>query len=298
MTEINQSGKKRCCPLTFSFFSGFVNSVILIFIGLILLLNNLGYLPWDIWKTLILFWPVLLIFWGLQILAGGNILLNIFFSILALAVLSLVILISFVISDTELKNWITHKFPGFGSNYLNILSPRMRSNSYSDIQTMKLVDFQNVEGVDTNIDIGMGKFNLYDNTSNYYLKVDSDYSDIKQKPTISRKKAGNTLVINIDYESDKFLLFGPAQQLNSDVYFGQPQIPTDLDIKIGAGTLTANLNTLEINRLNIEVGAGSIDLKFTQESIPKLNSQIAIGAGKANIQISGNLGLTKINIAI
>ncbi len=36
--------------------------IILIIIGLLFFLNNLGYISGDIWK----FWPVLLIIWGIK----------------------------------------------------------------------------------------------------------------------------------------------------------------------------------------------------------------------------------------
>src|SRR5215471_7987640 len=37
-------------------------------IGAIFLVNNLGYLPWNVWSVL---WPAWLIFWGIVILARG-----------------------------------------------------------------------------------------------------------------------------------------------------------------------------------------------------------------------------------
>ncbi len=49
---------------------GVVWPVILIGAGLILLLNNLGYLSWDIWGILWRLWPILLIAAGLEILIG------------------------------------------------------------------------------------------------------------------------------------------------------------------------------------------------------------------------------------
>lgn len=45
----------------------------LIGIGIILLLDNLGYLEWDFWQIFRL-WPVLLIVWGLEILLQGRLL--------------------------------------------------------------------------------------------------------------------------------------------------------------------------------------------------------------------------------
>ena len=49
---------------------GLVWPFILIVAGVILLLNNLGYLPWDVWRNIWRFWPVFLILIGLEIILG------------------------------------------------------------------------------------------------------------------------------------------------------------------------------------------------------------------------------------
>lgn len=51
---------------------GLVWPVILIGAGVVLLLNNLGVLPWGIWQTLFGLWPVLLIAAGLDLLLGRH----------------------------------------------------------------------------------------------------------------------------------------------------------------------------------------------------------------------------------
>lgn len=45
---------------------------LLIFIGLVFLLNNLGYLSWNIWNELWKFWPAILILLGIQALLGRS----------------------------------------------------------------------------------------------------------------------------------------------------------------------------------------------------------------------------------
>jgi hypothetical protein len=48
---------------------GYVGPLLLLAIGFILLFNNLGSLPWEIWGSLWRYWPVILILSGIQILA-------------------------------------------------------------------------------------------------------------------------------------------------------------------------------------------------------------------------------------
>ena len=49
-----------------------VGPLILVGVGLLLLLNNLGVAPWSIWAALWPFWPVLFILLGLEALATGR----------------------------------------------------------------------------------------------------------------------------------------------------------------------------------------------------------------------------------
>jgi hypothetical protein len=49
---------------------GLVGPVILIGLGIVFLLNNLGVLSWSIWETLLLLWPVLLVAAGLDLILG------------------------------------------------------------------------------------------------------------------------------------------------------------------------------------------------------------------------------------
>jgi len=44
--------------------SDIYSAIILIFVGVILLLNNFGFLPWSYWGVLFQFWPLLIINWG------------------------------------------------------------------------------------------------------------------------------------------------------------------------------------------------------------------------------------------
>jgi hypothetical protein len=48
--------------------------LVLIGLGIVFLLTNLGVVDWDVWESLVLFWPVLLIALGLDLILGRGIL--------------------------------------------------------------------------------------------------------------------------------------------------------------------------------------------------------------------------------
>lgn len=71
---------------------GLVGPVILIGLGVVFLLNNLGMLPWSVWGVILRLWPVLLVAAGLDLLLGRR---SVWGSLLAL-VLTLALLAGIV----------------------------------------------------------------------------------------------------------------------------------------------------------------------------------------------------------
>ena len=49
---------------------GLIGPLILIGLGVVFLLNNLGILDWSIWEILLRLWPVLLVAAGLDLILG------------------------------------------------------------------------------------------------------------------------------------------------------------------------------------------------------------------------------------
>ena len=51
---------------------GVLLPLLLIAVGIILLLNNAGVIPWSIWQDIWRFWPMLLILAGVRIMLGSS----------------------------------------------------------------------------------------------------------------------------------------------------------------------------------------------------------------------------------
>ncbi len=69
ITQANQSYEYTFGRRGHSSHSG---ALLLIFIGALFLLNNLGLLSWNIWNELWKFWPVVIILLGVQMLLGKS----------------------------------------------------------------------------------------------------------------------------------------------------------------------------------------------------------------------------------
>lgn len=72
---------KKCCH---HHHQNVVGGLLFLSAGIMLLLNTLGAVPWEFWRTLVPFWPVLLILCGLQIVLGHSFLARIIMMVITI----------------------------------------------------------------------------------------------------------------------------------------------------------------------------------------------------------------------
>jgi multisubunit Na+/H+ antiporter MnhB subunit len=63
---------------------GVLVGLVLVFIGIVFLLSNLGLVPSNIWNEVWKFWPVLFILFGLRLLGGRNFVSRIIITLITL----------------------------------------------------------------------------------------------------------------------------------------------------------------------------------------------------------------------
>lgn len=87
--------------------SSFFWPIFLILLGTLLLLNNLGILPWSIWSNLWKFWPLILILFGLEMLLGKGRLTNVLITLIGLSLLLVIV----TLTIPEFGQWATRILP-------------------------------------------------------------------------------------------------------------------------------------------------------------------------------------------
>jgi hypothetical protein len=85
-----------------------------IFAGLILLLNTLEILPWNLWESLLRLWPVLIIILGIKIVLGTNQISRFILSLLSLVIFGSLFLFILLQYAPHLVPWL----PPASINYL------------------------------------------------------------------------------------------------------------------------------------------------------------------------------------
>lgn len=88
-------------------------AMLLIFVGVILLFNNLNFLPWQVWDGIVLFWPLLLILFGVEAILGRSWLARLVVVIISLIFIGLIVSVFIVPQNRFTDNKIINKLFGY-----------------------------------------------------------------------------------------------------------------------------------------------------------------------------------------
>jgi hypothetical protein len=252
---------------------GVIWPVLLIGAGSILLLNNLGYLSWDIWGTLWRLWPVLLIAAGLEIIVGRR-------SFLGSALVALVLLAVFLGAIW----W------GLQGEAQAQPLPVIRAGGPQELRTIAIS--QPLEGAAAavvSVGFGAGQLRLdalpaSSNLVKGQIELNSG-EEAEPEFDISHGVAHFTLqndnpaviptlgVGNVGATWDL--------KLNRDV-------PTQLEVSTGAGDARLDLTELNLTQLDVKTGVGRTQLFMPRRG--KLEAQVESAVGELTIVIPPDVG--------
>lgn len=254
---------------------------ILIFLGLVFLLQNLGILPDDIWPTLIKFWPVVLILIGLQFLLPRSRSTN---AILMLTTLSMgCIAVAFAMLQSLESNW-----PAFARNLPYSSSQSFRTSRHqidsSDYQLEQIGERV------INFSLNLGRLNLTTSNQNRFLSLISQ-SRLAKPIDLSQELSDRTLNLTA-----KSATSGPADMFRSgadhQLDLGFPALPTTINLDIGAGSAQLNLDQINLSGVDIDVGLGSATITIGPEATVSGTLDIDVGLGSVDIHLPEFTGYT------
>lgn len=88
---------------------------LLILIGIIFLLNNLGLVSFSIWSILWKFWPVIIIFIGLNIIFGKSRFYTLIINLIMFLIIAFVLLFSISAVNPSFNETLKKHFPFWGN---------------------------------------------------------------------------------------------------------------------------------------------------------------------------------------
>lgn len=235
-----------------------IGPLILITVGVLFLLANMGMLPFTFWELAVRFWPILLILIGLEIIFGRRSLLG------ALVILVLWIgLVAGVI-------WIAYA-QGGGILPTAAAATEQISQPLGDIKS-------------ATIDLNVG----FSNTTLTSLGTDS--GDL-MKGTFSHGQgtslvktynvAGSDGRLSLKEEGTNFVL-GGATVSRWDLALN-PSLPVVLRVDGGVGRTNLDLGALKITSLQVDTGIGTVNMT-------------APGSGSITMRLNGGIGSATVNI--
>ncbi|MGI5827643.1 MAG: LiaI-LiaF-like domain-containing protein [Patescibacteria group bacterium] len=261
----------------------------LIFLGVIFLLNNLGFLPWSVWEQLWRFWPLILVFAGLEILLGKSRVSRWFIFIISL----IVFLVLLVIVAAPINSRLSR----FAERYLGkvyVQSQKALNKKHRQIKTLKVSETNylnsSTKSRDIFINFGIGKLELIDSNSRDFFEVTATYYPGFGEPTLDQTFAGSNLQINLDTIQNTGM-FPTDQEIHYDAVIGRSELPTTVSLKLGAGKAEIYLDQTSMRKIGIDVGAGSADITLTRESLPNEISTVEVGVGSVFLSVPQNTAL-------
>ena len=244
--------------------------IILITLGVLLLLSNLGIVSWTTWNLIWRFWPLILIAIGIDVLfgrrsAGGAI-------VSALLIFMLIAVVAGAV---------------FFADQLPVLS---RFTAQSPWQSAHIEQkLENYESASVFIDWTSQPGTLYalDN-SNYLIEGDLTYQgelifDVIGQGSRADVKLDTRLVDN--WGIPNFQVHQPAEW---DIAL-TPEIPLDLRLDTGSGSCEFDLADLMIEDLFLDSGSGSIRLSLPEGQ--SFSIKMDSGSGSVRINFPGATGI-------
>ena len=206
-----------------------VGPVILIGLGVVFLLNNMGVLAWSVWEVIFRLWPILLVALGLEIIlsrlsAWGSLLALVLTVAILAGALSLLgpdIGTGQVVAGEEIRQAL-----GEATQARVVIEPGVGS-----LHIKALPESANlIEGV---VSVGRGQ------------RVRRDFAVVGKTATFTLQSEGITFGPFIGWDDQRGWELGLA-----------PEVPLELEISLGVGLTDIDLTGLTVSELKVNMGLG------------------------------------------
>lgn len=255
---------------------GLVGPILLIVVGIVLLLTQLGLWSLD-WADLLRLWPLVLILIGLDIMlghtrAGGSLLLLTGVVVVALAVL----LIAPPVAGRPAKDQVSYSYPAAG-----------------------------IESATVRLEVGAAELDLRPlYTSPNLFQADVEYDERRTRVDYSAEANNSRASITLRSETTQGVWLPFFQRFSEQWRVGlSPNVPLNLEVTAGVSTASLDLRNLHLNVLQLNAGVGDIHVRLPGRGDYRVNMDGGIGALnievpaeiEARIRLDGGIGSVNID---
>ncbi|WKZ30516.1 MAG: LiaF-related protein [Candidatus Dojkabacteria bacterium] len=261
-------------------------AILLIVGGIILLLNNVGLLPWSVWGTLWRFWPVLLVLWGVQLIVGKSWIGKIITFIITLGALCIVAGFAVLIHDTELRNRVNQQFP---SLQLGKLESFKTEKEIINEQILRS-EFSNIERHKVSMTFNEGRYRVTDNLGGEWITIGGAVQKPRVDFSLHAEEKDSTLTTNVALKTKNFFLIAPEES-DLSINLPTPEIATDLSVSMTSGNGVMELQDLNLKRLSFDMTSGHADIRLSDKAIPQESFVIDMTAGNVTLYVPASVGI-------
>jgi hypothetical protein len=236
--------------------------LLLIALGTVFLLSNLGLLPGNIWNLLWRFWPVLLIIAGVDVLLGRRSTLG---SILVIALTLL------LVGGAVGLSFFAREIPGIVEIVDNVeLRQAFIAHPRAGLERAEVgINWPSAPG---QLSVLRDSNNVIEGDLNYYGDLTFEVSTRGNQARIDLGSQVSGMFISpatFDAGNDRW-----------DVYLS-PDVRFDLDFNMGSGRTVLDLAELQVEELRIDAGSGFVRLTMPRQG----TIRASIDGGSGAIQI-------------
>lgn len=247
--------------------SQIVWGLILVFFGLLLLLDNLGFVDLN-WMSLWKLWPLAIILGGLAVL--------------------------------DLKGWVGVLITAIvialsGGLVLATLTGNLDEITGTEERSEKVASFnvereRDIERAEVTLKSGAGKIEVSDHRRGDLVR--GELTSVVTQLTRESKVEDGVQEVELSLERG-FKAWGLNPANNFDVSLTR-SVPIDLRLDSGAASIKADLEKVQVRSVEVDAGASSVWLKLGEEQ-EEVKVDIDTGASSVDIRVPENAGV-KLNL--
>lgn len=198
-------------------------------LGGVFLLYNFGVVSWESWNTLFRLWPLLLVTAGLEILLGRrSIWISLPVTVIVLGVLAVALGLT-----------------GF------------RVPAESTVESAINEPLGTADQADVTITMAVGDLTVFPLVDSDALIAGEVSASSGASVRTSSTQRGDTAVYSIEHSNPVAMPFDDGWQWNLGL---TPNVPLELESRMGVGSLGLQLDTLTLEKLNVGQGVGEIEV--------------------------------------
>jgi energy-coupling factor transporter transmembrane protein EcfT len=247
--------------------------IFFISIGILILLNNLGKIYfdlYDLWK----FWPLVLIIWGFTFFVKNNILK------------SFLAAISGIILALALFAFFSYGF-NFVGNSFRISDNGIQLETDENVDTTNYFEPYNdeIKNAELFFKAGAGSFEIEDTTHGLISAVTNG---IKNNFEMFKSFNDTGSIVKFKMKQNKFSF--SDGEIKNNVKIELNSIPEwDLNIEVGAASAYLDLRQYKTNRINVKMGAASLKIKLGDKS-KTIRLNLKSGASSVDVYVPDSSG--------